>query len=53
MRNGRKNIICLVRERKMPFTGLPIDVKNVDVIGWKQQSHVKNRNFLKKSVPNL
>ena len=25
-------MICLVRDKKIPFAGFPIDVKNVDVI---------------------
>ena len=30
---GIKKIICRVSERKTPFTGFPIDVKNVEEIG--------------------
>ena len=51
IRGGRKNIICLVMERNAPFSGLPMDVKNVVVIGYKQLSHVKNRNMRKKFSP--
>lgn len=31
--SGSKNKICLVRDKKIPFFGLPIAVKKVDVIG--------------------
>ena len=47
MTNGKRNRICLVNERKMPFTGLPMEVKNVDVIGCMKFTQVKNKNTLK------
>ena len=50
--SGIKKSICLVSERNIPFTGLPIDVKNVEIIGCKQLSHVKNSDILKNLAPN-
>ena len=41
--SGTKKMICLVRDRKIPFAGLPMDVKKVDVIGCKASSQIKNR----------
>ena len=31
--NGNNNRICLVNAKKIPLYGLPIEVKNVEVIG--------------------
>ena len=50
---GSKNTICLVSDRKVPFCGFPIEVKNVDVIGCKKFTKVKNRYTLKNLIPNL
>ena len=32
-KSGKKKIICLVKERKTPFFGLPIEVKKFATIG--------------------
>lgn len=45
--NGSRNKICRVRDKKIPFTGFPIEVKNVDVIGCIKFKKVKNKNTLK------
>ena len=50
---GRKNMICLVRERNIPLRGFPIDVKKVDVMGWMELSHVKKRNMRMKRMPKV
>ena len=50
-RGGRKKRNCLVRERKTPFMGFPIEVKKVAIIGWRQFSQVKKRKTLKKLSP--
>ena len=38
-------MICLVRDKKIPFAGFPIDVKNVDVIGCKASNQIKNKKI--------
>ena len=45
-------MICLVRDKKIPFAGFPIDVKNVDVIGCKASNQIKNKKIRKKRTPN-
>ena len=45
--NGNKNNICLVNDKNIPFTGFPIEVKNVAVIGWRKFRPVNNKNILK------
>lgn len=45
--SGRRNIICLVSDRNVPFTGLPIDVKKLELIGYMKFINVKNRNIWK------
>ena len=44
---GKRNIICLVRDRKVPNFGLPIDVKKFEVIGCIKFIKVKNKNIWK------
>ena len=50
--NGMKKIICLVRDRKIPFAGFPMEVKNVDVIGCKASNQIKNKKIRKNFVAN-
>ena len=50
--SGIKKMICLVRDKKIPFAGFPIDVKNVDVIGCKASYQIKNKKIRKKRTPN-
>ena len=50
--NGSKKMICLVRDRKIPFAGLPMEVKKVDVIGCKQSAQIKNKKIRKNFAPN-
>lgn len=45
--NGRKNSICLVKESKIPFIGLPIAVKKLDAIACTKFVNVKNKKILK------
>ena len=40
------------RELNIPFIGLPIDVKNVDVIGCIKFIHMKNKKMRKNSTAN-
>ena len=47
-----KKIICLVSERNTPLNDFPIDVKNVEHIGWRQFIYVKNRKVRKNFAPN-
>ena len=49
---GMKKSICLVSERNTPFMGFPIEVKNVEVMGWRQFIQVKKRKMRKKRTPN-
>ena len=42
---GRRNMICLVRDRKVPILGFAIDVKKLDVIGCRKFRKVKKRNI--------
>jgi hypothetical protein len=45
--SGSRNIICLVNARKLPFFGLPIAVKKLEVIGCIKFKNVKNKNMWK------
>jgi hypothetical protein len=45
--NGKRNIICLVRDKNTPLLGLPIAVKKFELIGCKKFTNVKNKNILK------
>ena len=40
-------IICLVRDKSIPFIGFPIAVKKFDVIGCTKFKKVKNKKILK------
>ena len=41
--SGSRKIICRVRDRKMPRTGLPIEVKKLAASGCRKLTKVKNR----------
>ena len=45
--NGSRKMILLVRLRKVPFSGLPIDVKKLADIGWILFRKTKNIYILK------
>lgn len=49
---GSKNIICLVRDKKIPLAAFPMDVKKLETIGWIPLIKVKNRNIRKYSSAN-
>ena len=45
--SGKRKMICLVNERKIPCVALPIDVKKFEVIGCKQLIKVPSKNIRK------
>ena len=49
---GSRNSICRVSDRNAPLKDLPIEVKNMEAIGCRQLSQVKNRNIRKNFTPN-
>ena len=51
--NGSRNIICLVRDKKIPLYALPMEVKKVDVIGCMKFKKVKNKKILKVLIPKI
>lgn len=44
---GRRNIICLVSDKKMPLFGFPIAVKKLEVKGCIQFKKVPSKNIRK------
>ena len=47
MISGSRNRICRVREIKIPFFALPMEVKKLAVMGWIPFRKVKNRKMRK------
>ena len=45
--SGNRKRICRVRDKMIPFLGLPIAVKKFDEIGCIKQIQIKNKNILK------
>ena len=45
--SGSRKMICLVKERKIPFFGAPIEVKKFELTGWMPFRNVKNRKMRK------
>ena len=45
--SGRRKRICLVRDRKIPFFGFPMDVKKLELMGCIPFRKVKNRKIRK------
>ena len=42
--SGSRNMICLVKAKKLPRFGLPIAVKKFELIGCRKLTKVKNKN---------
>ena len=42
---GRRKRICLVRDRKVPLLGFPMEVKKLELTGCKKFTKVKNRKM--------
>ena len=40
--SGSRQMICLVKERKIPLLAFPMEVKKFDVIGWIPFKNVQN-----------
>ena len=49
--SGRRKMICLVNDIKIPFFGLPIAVKKLAEIGCIKHRQIKNRYLRKKFTP--
>ena len=41
--SGSRNMICLVRERKVPLYAFPMELKNIEEIGCKKFNQVKKQ----------
>ena len=50
---GRRKMICLVRDRKTPFFGMPIAVKKLEVIGCMKKMQIRNRQIRTYLTPML